>query len=223
MSSMKQHDQQGIVDAWFLAFVVMLLLFLGSIGFGVWAFMGRQDYKNNVEPKIAAAVAAAEKATGEKKDAELAEKEKQPLRVYTGPAAYGSVAISYPKTWSVYADESNRSSNPLDAYLNPAFVPGLQSDTNVALRVQVVSTPYADVARGFESQVKNGKVTAVPYAIAKVPSVTGLRLDGEIATKKSGSMVIVPLRDKTLKIWTEASQYVPDFNTNVLPNLTLVP
>lgn len=223
MSSMKQRDQRGIIDAWFLAFVLMLILFLGAVGFGVWAFMGRQDYKNNVEPKIAAAVAKAEDATSTKKDQEFAEKEKQPLRTYTGPSAYGSVTISYPKTWSVYADESNRGSNPLDAYLNPAFVPGLQSDTNVALRLQVVSTPYADVARSFESQVKNGKVTVKPYAIAKVPSVTGLRVDGEIASKKSGSMVIVPLRDKTLKIWTEASQFVADFDTNVLPNVTLVP
>jgi hypothetical protein len=36
-------------------------------------------------------------------------------------------------------------------------------------------------------------------------------------------MVILPLRDKTLEISTEAAQYQPDFNTYVLPNVTFNP
>lgn len=229
MSSMKRlrqlHrlDQQGIVDVWFLAFIVTICLLLGSLGFGIWAFMGKQDYKNNVQPKIDAAVSQAQEETSAKKDAEFVEKEKNPLRTYTGPSAYGSVAVSYPKTWNIYADESSRSSSPLDAYLNPNFVPGLQSGNNVALRIQVVGTSYADTVKSLDSQVKNGKVTTVPYAVAKVPTVVGLRVDGEVASKKQGAMIIVPVRDKTLKIWTEASQYVGDFNTIILPNITLVP
>jgi hypothetical protein len=220
---MKRLNQQGIVDAWFLAFVLTLITLFAAIGFGIWAFNGRQDYKDNVEPKIAAAVAKAEETTSAKKDKEFVEKEKQPLRTYTGPSAYGSVSVSYPKTWSVYADETARSSNPLDASMNPGFVPGLQSGDSVALRVQVVSSSYSDVVRSFESQVKNGKVTVVPYAVAKVPSVTGIRIDGSIVEKKEGAMVVIPLRDKTLKVWTEASQYVGDFNNIILPNLSLIP
>ena len=54
MSSMKifnqRLNQRGVVDVWFLAFIVVVLLFLGAVGFGVWAFSGMQDYKNNVEP-----------------------------------------------------------------------------------------------------------------------------------------------------------------------------
>jgi len=220
---MKRLNQKGIVDVWLLAFSFTLILFIAALSFGIWAYGGMQDYKNNVDPKIAAAVATAEEATSAKKDKEFTEKEKRPLRTYTGPSAYGSVAVSYPKTWSAYADESARSSNPLDATFNPNFVPGLQSGSNVALRVQVVSTSYADTIRTFDSQIKTGKVTAAPYAVAKVPAVTGLRIDGEIATNKQGAMIIVPVRDKTLKVWTEASQYVNDFNSLILPNLTLVP
>lgn len=220
---MKKLNQKGVVDVWFLAFTAVLILFFAAAGFGVWAFSGMQDYKNNVEPKIAAAVDKAVQENTTKKDQEFVEKEKQPLRTYTGPSAYGSVAVSYPKTWSVYADESARSSNALDASFNPDFVPGLQSGNNVALRIQVISSAYSDVVRSFESQVKNGKVTVAPYAVAKVPSVTGVRVDGEVMSKKQGSMIIVPVRDKTLKIWTEATQYVGDFNTIILPNLSLVP
>lgn len=220
---MKHLNQKGIVDVWFLAFAVTLLLFFGALGFGFWAFSGMQDYKNNVEPKIAEAVAKAEEATSAKKDKEFVEKEKQPLTTYSGPAAYGSVQVSYPKTWSAYADESSRGSNPLDAYFNPNFVPGLQSDNNVALRVEVVSTAYADVVKSLQSSAKTGKITVVPYSVDKVPSVVGVRVDGEVVTKKAGAMVIVPVRDKTLKIWTEATQFVADFNTIILPNLSLVP
>lgn len=223
MSSMKKLNQEGAVDAWLLAFVVVLLMFFAALGFGFWAYSGMQDYKNNVEPKIAAAVEQAVSENTDKKDKEFTEKEKQPFRTYTGPSAYGSVAVTYPKTWNVYADESARSSNSVDAYFNPNFVPGLQSGNNVALRVQVVSMSYSDVVRTFESQVKNGKVTVVPYAVTKVPSVTGVRVDGEIVTKKEGAMIIVPVRDKTLKVWTEASQYIGDFNNIILPNLSLVP
>lgn len=223
MSSMKRLNQQGIVDVWFLAFMLTLILFFAAAGFGFWAYAGKQDYKNNVDPKIEAAVAKAEKATTDKKDAEFLEQEKKPLRTYTGPAAYGSISISYPKTWSVYADETARSSSPLDASMNPGAVPGLQSGSSVALRVQVVSSSYADVAKSLDSQVKSGKVTVVPYVAAKVPSLTGIRVDGAIADKKEGAMIVLPLRDKTLKIWTEASQYVGDFNNIILPNLTLVP
>lgn len=220
---MKHLNQKGVVDVWFLAFMVTLILFLGATGFGFWAFSGMQDYKNNVQPKIDQAKVEAAAETSAKKDQEFVEKEKQPLRTYTAPSAYGSIALSYPKTWSVYADESNKGSKPVDASFNPDFVPGLQSDNNVALRMEVSSTEYATAIKSFESAAKSGKVTVVPYAIAKVPSITGVRVDGEVATKKSGAMIIVPVRDKTLKIWTEASQYVGDFNTIILPNLTLVP
>jgi len=42
--------------------------------------------------------------------------------------------------------------------------------------------------------------------------------------KVQGSMVLVPLRDKTLKIWTEADEtYLKDFNENILPNYTFEP
>ncbi len=223
MSSMKQLDQKGIIDAWFLGFMVTLLLFLGSVGFGVWAFQGMQKYKGNVDPLIADAVTKAVDQANIKKDNAFLEKEKNPLRTYTGPSAYGSIAISYPKTWSAYVDETGKGSLPLDGSFNPSFVPGLQSQDNVSLRVQVINQAYADVLRSFQSQVKNGTVTVVPYSIAKVPSVTGVRVDGAIVDKKQGAMVVVPLRDKTLKIWTEASQYVGDFNGIVLPNLSLVP
>lgn len=220
---MKRLDQRGVIDSWLIAFIVTLLITLIALGFGLWAFSGRQEYKNKVDEKIAIAVADAETANSLKKEAEFAEKEKNPLRTYTGPATYGSLSISYPKTWSAYVDETAKSNLPLSGSLNPSFVPGLQSNLPVALRFTVSSSNYPSVVKTFDSQVKAGKIKVTPYKADKVPNVIGVRLDGEILTGKQGSMVIVPLRDKTLQVWTESPQFVPDFNTIILPNLVFVP
>ena len=220
---MKRLDQRGAIDSWLIAFVVTLVIALGALGFGMWAFSGRQDYKTNVDEKVAVAVVDAEKANSEKKDKEFAEKEKNPLRTYAGPATYGSLSISYPKTWSAYVDETAKTNTPLSGSLNPNFVPGLQSSLPVALRFTVVSNDYTTVVKTFDAQVKAGKIKVTPFKADKVPSIVGVRLDGEIAQGKQGSMVIVPLRDKTLQVWTESPQFVPDFNTIILPNLVFVP
>lgn len=223
ISGMKQNDQRGIVDVWLVAFIIVLLLFFGVAGFGFWAFSGRQDYKNNVDAKIADAVAAAQKETSDKKDKEFVEKEKEPYRDYVGPSAYGSIDIKYPKTWSAYVDESGKGNMPIDGYLNPSTVPGLLSNATYAIRVQVMNAQYADSVRLFDSLVKNGKVKASAYAAPKVKTAVGIRLDGEILTGKQGSMVILPMRDKTLKVWAESTQFTKDLDTIVLPNLVFVP
>jgi len=206
-----------------IAFVLTLLLFFGAAGFGIWAYMGRQDYKNNVDPKIAAAVEIAKKQTATAKDNEFVEKEKQPLKDYTGPQPYGSLLVKYPKTWSAFVTESAQANNPVDGYFHPGFVPGIQSKSAFALRVQVVSTSYDQILKQFDALVKVGKVKVTPYSAPKVSGIVGARLDGQVVPTKQGSMVLIPLRDKTLKVWTEASQFTADFDTNILPNLSFSP
>lgn len=223
ISIMILKDQRGVMDAWLMAFSLTLVLLFGSLGFGAWAFIGRQDYKNNVDIKIADAVASAQKETSDKKDKEFDEKEKEPYRDYVGPPAYGSIDIKYPKTWSAYVDESSRSNTPVDGYFNPATVPGLQSNASYAIRVKVTNTKYADDVRTFESVTKAGKVKVTPYSAPKVAGVVGIRLDGEVQTGKQGSMIILPLRDKTMRIWTESSKFVGDLDKIVLPNLVFIP
>lgn len=221
---MKKLNQTGAVDAWLVAFILTTVLLLGSLGFGFSMFSSREDYKNNVDEKIAKAVEVAEAQLSEKKEAEFLEREKEPLTSYTGPAAYGSLSIGYPKTWSAYINESGGSSVPLDGYLNPVFVPNVQNNkANVALHFQVMDTSYTQVTRALESQVKAGKIRTAAFSAPKVPGTVGIRVDGEVVTGKSGSMIILPLRDKTLKVWTESPQFVEDFNNIVIPNLNFVP
>lgn len=200
--------------------VSLTVLLVGALSFGIWAFSSRQDYKNNVDEKIAAAVKVAVDKNSSAKDNQFAEEAKQPLKTYITPTTFGSVVIKYPRTWSAYVDESG-SDNPIDGYFHPNFVPGLQSNTTFALRLQVVSNAYSDELGQFKD---NGSDVSIrPYRAPKVRGTLGVRIQGQIAENKQGTLILLPLRDKTLKIWTESNQYSADLDKFILPNLTFSP
>lgn len=193
-----------------LPLIIVSLLLLGALGFGYWAYAGLQDYKNNVDIKITEAVEAAEKIIAAEKESEYAEKEKSPFVTYQGPSTYGSLVITYPKTWSVYIDEG--SSAPLSGIMHPRFVPA-NDETSYALRFEVVNKAYDTELKAFDSKVKNGQIRVSAYRAPKVDSMLGSRLEGELTNKKQGVLILLPLRDKTLKLWTEGQDYRSDFDT----------
>lgn len=210
-----------------LIFPVALLaiLFIGTAGFAYWAYSGRQDYKNNSDAKVAAAVQSNTQYVQSQDAKQYAEAAKNPLKVFTGPDAYGSVKVSYPKTWSAYVDTTN-SNAPLDAYFHYDFVPSTQSQQTYNLRVQVNSQSYSNVLNQYNELIKSGKVTAAPYSLPKVSSIVGTKLTGSVLlenTQGVGTMILIPLRSTTLEVWTESNDYLPDFNNYILPNLTFSP
>lgn len=221
---MRKLNNTGEMDVLLVPLIMFATLFLVASGLAVWAFMGRQDYKNNTEEKVTAAVEVAKEETSTAKDNEFIEKEKIPFDDYQGPASFGGVLIRYPKTWSAYVNEKGTGKSPIDGYFHPNFVPAPETKPSYALRVQVISGNYANELKKYDTYVKQGTLKAKPYKSEKVPTVTGIRLDGQLASKVKGSLIMLPLRDKTLKIWTEAdNKYLKDFNENILPNFTFEP
>ncbi len=216
-------SQAGTVNALLIPLVVSIILLIATASFAVWAYMERTDYKNNVEAKVKTAVGVAVKETETRKDNEFQEKEKQPLTNYQGPSAFGSILVKYPKSWSAYVDESGRGSAPVDGYFHPTTVPGTQSGATYALRIQVVERSFSDEVKSFDSAVKQGKVRSQAYAPANVKNVVGVRIEGEIAPKQQGIIVLLPLRDKTVKLYTQSNQFFNDFNAHILPNFTFTP
>jgi hypothetical protein len=140
-----------------LVSIVLLSVFLvAALSFGAWAFMGRQDYKNNVDAKIKTAIQANTKVVQAKDAADYAEAAKNPLKSYTGPEAYGSVALQYPKTWSGYVVTGT--GQPLDAYFNPDVVPSVSDQKSVfALRVQVVASSYTQTLAQFQGLLRRAR------------------------------------------------------------------
>lgn len=218
-----RNNQKGSINVLAVSLVFTILLLVAVTGFGAWAFMSRENYKNNVDEKIAAAQEVTKKETETAKDNEFLEKEKQPLKKYQSSAQLSSVSISYPKTWSAYIDERGTGSAPLSAYFHPQFVPVTSSDALYALRVELSSRSFVEEAKTFDGYIKQGKVTSRPYQSSVSGSSVGLRIEGEYASKKQGIIVLIPVREKTLKIWTESNDYKNDLENIILKNISFSP
>ncbi|MEK7600268.1 MAG: hypothetical protein AAB462_04510 [Patescibacteria group bacterium] len=221
---MNKHNQDGAVSGVVISLVFAILLLLGAIGFGAWAYTSRQDYKDNVDAKVSVAEEAARKDESIKKDKQFVEDYKKPLKTYIGPDAYGSLVITYPKTWSGYVDDTGTGNATVDGYFAPGIVPSKEDKDSVfALRVQIVNQTYSQTLKALESKQEDGKLKAEAYALPKLPKVVGVKVTGELDSQKTGTMVILPLRSQTLQIWTEGTQYLNDYNNNILPNFSFSP
>lgn len=206
-----------------ITIVLLVLLSLGLAGFGAWAFKSLQDLKGPIDKKIADAVVIAKQQESTVKDKEFVEKEKKPFKEYRGPATYGSLVIQYPKTWSGFVTEGQNGNAPVDGYFHPNVVPGLLSGTAFAMRVKILNQSYVEALKSFSEKERSGKVAVSAYRAPNVQSVLGSRVDGEINPGQKDSMVIFPIRDKTLQISTESDDFLGDFDTNILPNITFAP
>jgi hypothetical protein len=221
---MSKFNSSGAVNVLLIPLILMVLFFFGAAGFGVWAFTSRGDYKNNSDKKSAVAAAAARDAQEATDAAKYAEEIKQPYDSYIGPAAFGNISVNYPKTWSAYVVENERGSTPVAGWFNPKTVPSVTNqDNNFALRVELVTSTYQAILDQAKPRLDKGTATIQPYTLPKVPSVVGSRIEGQITERKQGTMIIMPLRNMTLKIWTESNDFKGDLDTNVLPNLSFVP
>src|SRR5690606_5175761 len=88
--------------------------------------------------------------------------------------------------------------------------------TAYALKITVENSRYEDVVEDYDKLVEDGVARATVYKLPKVKNVTGVRVSGAIEDNKQGSVVIMPLRGKTIKIATESQDFVNDFNKYVL-------
>lgn len=219
-----RRDQRGALNILVIPLILLLLFLATSLGFGIWAYGSRQDYKDNVDQKIAAAVKVAQGQQQQTDAKQYAEQAKQPYDSYIGPSAFGNINLKYPKTWSAYVVEDATNSNPIDGFFHPNFVPdATRNQNNFALRVQVTQTSYDNVLQQYGGQVDSKQLTVAPYSLPKVPSVVGSRLEGQLDEGKQGVMIVLPLRNMTLKIWTESNDFKADLDNNILPNFTFQP
>lgn len=218
---LKNHES-GAISGLLISLILTVLLLFGALGFGTWAFMSREDYRNNVEEKIDEAVEVAVKRAETKKENEFVEREKRPLTTYRGPQSLGSMKVKYPKTWSVYVDESD--SSEITILAHPKFVPaGDGGNPAYALKIEVVNENYDQSAGEYESAIESGEAKARPYKLPKQPKIIGLRVDGSLNDDHRGSAVILPLRDKTIIISTLSEQFRGDFDNIILKNFNFIP
>ena len=208
----KQKNYSGSIHPMTVAFVLVVILAISSIGLAVWGFINYNEEKNTVNEQVKAAELNKEKEVSEKLNTEFLEKEKLPTLTFAGPEDYGSLTFKYPKIWSVYVEKDANNGGSFQAYLHPYVIPPVSAEEKFALRVLIEENSYDSVVKSYESNVKSGKLKASPVT---VDGVTGLRLDGNFSTDIRGSAVIFKLRDKTVTIRTDADTFGNDFSTLV--------
>lgn len=213
---MHKLDQQGLMNPLLIPLILAGLLAIVFAGLSVKFYTDFVDQRDNNQPKIEAAVAEATAKQKEELEADFTEREKQPYRTITAPSEFGSVRLTFPKTWSSYVERGGRID--YDFYTHPNYVP--EENVNYALRMSVTRRGFADEVKGYDKQVERGELRARSI---RVSGVTGTRLDGFIDKEQEGSMVLFPLRDKTLRVWTESPNFRKDFDNIILKNLSFVP
>jgi hypothetical protein len=225
---MIKHNQDGAINGLAFSLVTATILLVAVIIFGAWAFTGRQDYKNNADIKIADATKLAKEQESVAKDKEFAEANKNPLKSYTSPEAFGSLVVNYPKSWSGYVDDTGQGDSSVSGYFAPGVVPSATDQNSVfALRIKLVTQTYAQTLQNLSDQQSNGELSIKAYALPKMPSIVGVEVVGKVPDVSNNNstvtMVILPLRSQTLEIFTQGSQYLDDFNTYILPNFSFTP
>jgi hypothetical protein len=196
---MKKYTREaGFMNTLMIPTIILGVLVLGFGSFAIWSFVSYSDQKNNVDQKIAAAVADAKKAQTEEDQKNFLEREKEPYRVFVGPDDLGRASFNYPKTWSVYVGKDGRDRS-YEAYLQPGTVPPVDSKTPYAVRMTVENRAYEEVLKAYQELVKKGDLRSAPVAIE---GQNGTRLDGNFTKDIQGSMVVFKIRDKTLRVYT---------------------
>lgn len=205
-----RRGEFGRVESWTVALVVLSILFVGSSVFAGWSFYNYLDQKNNVDTKIADAVAIAKKKQADSDEAKFMQRDKEPMRQFVGPDDYGRVTFDYPKTWSVYIQDDANNGGMFEAYLNPGYVLPVSDSRQFALRVNIENDSYDEVISDYSSAVEDGDLKS---SSVKIGDHDGTRLDGKFSDDIRGSAVLFKIRDKTLVLRTDANTFKADFDT----------
>ena len=217
-------NQNGSSTGLVISLVVVAALLIASVIFGIWAYSGRQHYKNNTNQIVNSAVSSAKQEQQQTDNKAFAIEAQKPLIKYVGPQSYGTITVNYPRNWSSYVNTSGNG-YPVDGDFYPGTLPSVtdSSSVNFALRLQVNSQPYSTSLSYYNSSVTNKLATVTAYSLPKVPSVVGVKVVGELQNNTHGTLIILPIRNETLEVWTEGTAYLSEFNNDILPNLSFSP
>lgn len=207
--SFRYNKERGAVSGLLVAVVALSVLVLGLGSFAIWAYVAYTDAQDNLEGKIAVAVAQAKEDKGDEDEAKFAEREKQPNKTFKAPDDYCGLTFQYPKTWSAFESEQVSNGGDFKAYLNPDVVPPITTSQQFALRVLIEQKDYDDVLGQYEGLVKKGDLK---QSTTSSEGNQGARLTGNFSKNIRGDAVLYRCRDKTITIRTDADTFKSDFD-----------
>lgn len=210
-------SQRGEVNLLLIVTIVLVIFVLIFVGLFVNSYLKEQRATKELNTQKAAAYrlgqqagAKTQKATDEAAAKAAAQ---NPYRSYVAPTAYGEFTIKFPKVWSSSVAENLSSTTQVDLIATPDFIK-IQPDNkvNYALRVSLIDSTYASVRQAYDQRVKSKKLKALGV---KVSGLDGTRYEGEFKEGKSGIVVLIPVRDKTIVFTTENTKYQAEFEATL--------
>ncbi len=208
---MKQRKlyEQGSTNGWMIGTIGCLVLFLIAGGLAIWAYIAYVQESNNVDNKVQLAETQARGDQSEIERKKFAEEAKNPRIEFVGPSEYGRLSFMYPKTWSVYIAQDGSDRGDYKAYLHPQVVPSIANKSSrFALRVEVLNSDFDKVLSQYASLLKKGDLTS---SSVEFNGNSATRLDGAFTKDLRGSAVLMRVRDKTIRLSTDADAFKPDF------------
>ncbi len=206
--SRRNRGQRGAVSGLLVAVIALSTLVLGLGSFSIWAYVAYSDAQDDVDGKIAIAVAEAKEQKGEEDEAKFAEREQQPNLTFRAPDDYCALSFQYPKTWSVYESEQITNGGDYKAYLNPKVVPPISSNQQYALRVLIEQKDWDQVIDQYKGLVQKGDLK---QSTTSSEGNQGARLAGNFSKNIRGDAVIYRCRDKTITIRSDADVFKTNF------------
>lgn len=203
--------ERGSVNGWMVGTIGCLILFLIAGSLAIWAYMQYSHEKSNVDSKVAIEVAKGKSEQAESDQKKFSEEAKNPRIEFVGPSEYGRVSFMYPKTWSVYIENDGSNRGDYKAYLNPVAVPSASNKASrFALRLEIINKNLDTVLNDYQSRLKKGELTS---SSTEFNGISATRIDGTFEKELRGSVVLMKVRDKTIRFSTDADTFKPDFQT----------
>lgn len=207
----RDKKERGSVNGWMVGTIGCLILFLIAGSLAIWAYMQYSHEKSNVDSKVAIEVAKAKSEQAESDQKKFSEEAKNPRIEFVGPSEYGRVSFMYPRTWSVYIENDGSNRGDYKAYLNPVAVPSASNKASrFALRLEIINKNLDTVLNDYQSRLKKGELTS---SSTEFNGISATRIDGTFEKELRGSVVLMKVRDKTIRFSTDADTFKPDFQT----------
>lgn len=207
----RDKKERGSVNGWMVGTIGCLILFLIAGSLAIWAYTQYSHEKSNVDSKVAIEVAKGKSEQAESDQKKFSEEAKNPRIEFVGPSEYGRVSFMYPKTWSVYIENDGSNRGDYKAYLNPVAVPSASNKASrFALRLEIINKNLDTVLNDYQSRLKKGELTS---SSTEFNGISATRIDGTFEKELRGSVVLMKVRDKTIRFSTDADTFKPDFQT----------
>ncbi len=196
-----------------LPVILAAIMLVVAIALGILAIIYIQKFNSaqvNVNQNRTEAAAIAREEQKQVDEKAFAEREKEPYRSYQAPGVLGAIKAEFPKTWNVYAEEDEASTSQLNVFMAPDVVkPPKSTSEPYSFRIRLERKLYADVLLTYQRDIDQGKLTAKNVTVS---GITGTRMEGQIDAQRTGVLTLLPIRDKTLYLWTESNNFVEDYN-----------